>query len=107
MSSDNPSLPPQFPWNEAVLESGNSLNDGLVSIVAFDDKRCPVLIGTGFIVGTFEEQAICCTAAHNFSHVKQLQETLPRHHRTALAEFLPRSKPLNIDRKILRAFWQV
>lgn len=92
-----------FHWNEAELGHNDPLNRGLVSLVAFDRDHSPYPIGTGFIIAAFGAEAVACTAAHNLRTIQRIQDPYPRHHPTALREFLPAGKPLNVDRDAVRA----
>lgn len=96
-------IPSGFQWNQAELESLHPLNDALISIIAFDDNRSPIPIGTGFIVAAYPDGAIGCTAAHNFIGVDLVQRPHKWHHPAALREFLPTAQPLDLDRRRLRA----
>jgi hypothetical protein len=42
-------IPDGFAWDEAVLERGDPLNRGLISLLVISDLQ-PILIGTAFIV---------------------------------------------------------
>lgn len=100
-------IPEGFYWNQAELPSASTLNHGLVSILAFDDDLRPVPVGSGFITAAFGDGAVCCTAAHIFTHLSQLQKVGPRPHPTALSDFLPKGAPLDLDRKKLRVMcWE-
>lgn len=96
-------LPDGFEWNQAELEPRHEFNNALVSIVAFDDRRIPRPIGTGFILAVLPECAIGCTAAHNFSELRRIQSPKKWHHPSALKQFLPSAKPLDLNRKGVRA----
>ena len=92
-------------WNEAAPET--SLQ-GLVALLTFDPNRVPKLIGTGFIVGAYGSHAVAITAAHNFYEgVHHAQVPDPLHNVTALAEFLPHAEEIKLDRKNMRAIYQV
>ena len=90
-------------WNQAELQPQHELNDGLFSIIVFDDQRRPRPIGTGFILAIFSDGAVGCTAAHNFARIRQIQTPKQRHHASALAEFLPNATNIDLDRKKVRA----
>jgi len=96
-------LPNGLKWNEAELEPLHPINDLLISILAFDDDLGPHPIGTGFIVAALGELAVGCSAAHNFREIDRIQRPYRLHHPSALAEFLPDSQPLDLDRKRIRA----
>jgi hypothetical protein len=56
-----------FLWNEADLGSNHNLNDGLISLLAFDAAGDPHQIGTGFVVEARDSKATVITAAHNLT----------------------------------------
>ena len=58
--------------------------------------------GEGSVVLAEENGAVACTAAHNFGAIHQHQQPSHVHHSTALREFLPDPKPLNIERGHVR-----
>jgi hypothetical protein len=101
-------IPTGLYWNQAELGPGSRENSGLVSILAIEDDLGPVPIGTAFITAAFGDRAVCCTAAHIFTGISRLQTRFaPRPHPTALSEFLPNGRPLDLDRKKLRAMcWE-
>lgn len=100
-------IPSGMYWNQAELPRASELNHGLVSILAFEEDLRPVPLGTGFITAAFGDRAVCCTAAHIFTHLHRLQRVGPIPHPTALREFLPEGAPLDLDRKKLRAMcWE-
>lgn len=90
-----------FHWNEA--ERIESLDKGLLTIIAHDLNRTPHIIGTGFIVDSDGLKATCITAAHIFSEVRRLQNPHQKSHRSTLPEFAPSPKKIDIDRKNFRA----
>jgi len=98
-------LPNGWHWNQAELEPRHEFNDGLISILAFDDQRRPRPIGTAFIIAAFPDGAIGCTAAHNFNGIRQVQTPRQRHHPSTLEEFLPRASQIDLDRKRVRAVY--
>jgi len=95
-------------WNEALPEGLPALHDGLVCLLAFGPDRIAKLIGTGFIIGAYGSHAVAITAAHNFYEgVRRVQVPDPQHNVTALAEFLPGAEEIELDRKNVRAIYQV
>jgi hypothetical protein len=95
-------------WNEALPDGLASLHDGLISLLTFAPDRSPKLVGTGFIVGAYGNHAVGITAAHNFHEgVQGIQVPNSRHHLTALPEFLPGAQEIKLDRKNMRALYQV
>jgi hypothetical protein len=96
-------------WNEAVLQEPDrvGLDEGLVSILAFGPDRSPKPIGTAFIAGSYGSHAVAVSAAHNFHiAVRSIQNPNPRHHPTALTEFLPNAEVVDLDGKKLRALYR-
>lgn len=91
-------------WNQAEIELAHPLNEGLLSLLAFDGNRRPRLIGTAFIVSAQGDFAIAVTAAHNFDGIAQIQqEVKPKRHPSALQEFLPTGEEISLDRQKVRA----
>ncbi|WP_158072309.1 S1 family peptidase [Achromobacter xylosoxidans] len=103
--SNYESPPPlhNLPWNQGTLpaEYGNSL----LVIMATDLEGRPHAVGTAFVINHSDDgrTATCLTAAHVFTEVHRLQTKPARHTPSALAEFLPPPKPIDIDRKLVRA----
>nr|WP_313658333.1 trypsin-like peptidase domain-containing protein [Achromobacter ruhlandii] len=97
----------QFKWNEAVplKEWGQAM----LSVIAMDPNGNPNVIGTAFVIDFSDDgrSATCMTAAHVFSEVYRLQNMNSRHVSSALAEFLPRAKLIDIDPKLVRAIGNV
>lgn len=90
-----------FFWNEA--EANAEYNRGLLTIMAFDRTNRPHIVGTGFIVGVEQFRAVCVTAAHVFAEVRRLQSPPQRHSLSALPEFLPPPKSIELDSQRVRA----
>lgn len=88
-------------WNEAEGDN-NNFRKGLLTIIAHDLENRPHAIGTGFVIDVNGTQAIAVTAAHVFNEVRRLQTPPSRHSQSALSEFLPPPKAIDIDRKLLR-----
>jgi hypothetical protein len=97
-------IPDGFAWDEAVLERGNPLNRGLISLLVISDLQ-PVLIGTAFIVQAYGSHATAVSAAHCFEEVRKILHPNPPHHFTALPEFLP--PPSEIDLKQVKGLYMV
>ena len=89
-----------FEWNSAILDGQG--RDALLTVVAFDRHRVPHVIGTAFALNCDGDRAICVTAAHVFAEVRRLQTPEPLHSRSALPEFLPPPREVDIDRRRLR-----
>lgn len=92
-----------FSWNQAELEGFDPLNNGIVTLLAFNPLHSPKPIGTAFIVAAYGNSAVAITAAHNFKDVQDKQNSRNKHHSTALPEFLPETTILDLDRKKVRA----
>jgi hypothetical protein len=96
-------IPDGFSWNQAELGNHHRLNRDLISILAFDPSGIPEPIGTGFIIAANANRATACTAAHNLTEIRDLQNPVRLHHDTSLPEFLPKKRPLRIDGANVRA----
>jgi len=59
-------------------------------------------VGSGFIVVAKDHRAIFITAAHVLTYVRDLQAGPRRHHASALPEFLPPPRAIDLDRRSLR-----
>jgi hypothetical protein len=95
-------IPDGFAWDEAVLERGDPLNRGLISLLVISDLQ-PILIGTAFIVQAYGAHATAVSAAHCFEEVRKILHPNPSHHSSALPEFLP--PPLEIDLKRVKGLY--
>ena len=83
-------------WNEEVLNSGDPLFAGFVCLLVIEDDLQPELIGTAFIVRADGNRATAFSAAHNFDYIKRVLHPYPNHNATALPEFLPPPKTIDI-----------
>ena len=92
-------------WNYAELRA-DEWDRGLISLLAIENDGAPQPIGTGFLFGAFGDVAIACTAAHTLAGIKHLQQRRSTHHPTALREFLPQMKPLDISSEAVRALYR-
>jgi hypothetical protein len=95
-------LPNNLKWDQAIIDD-NSILNGIVLLLAFKQNRSPRPIGTAFIIGVEEQNAIAVTAAHNLQAIGEAQAPIKKHHATALPEFLNDSNVLDLDRKKVRA----
>lgn len=95
--------PPLFNlhWDEAIRDENTG--NGLLIIFAKDLQNQPYVIGTGFIVKRNDYQSICISAAHVFSEFRRLHSSPIRHALSALPEFLPNKKKLNLNGQSLFA----
>ncbi len=89
-------IPEGLLWNEAEIPSGDSLGAGLVSLLVIQNDLSPKLVGTGFLITADGTRATAVTAAHCFDQIRRLLEPHSRHHLSALTEFLPAPKELNL-----------
>lgn len=98
----NDIIPPEYSWNEAILEKNHPLNTGLITLIAYSPDRSPRIIGTAFTISVFGDSAVGITAAHNFDEIEKSQHPRKGHHRSALPEFLPDSQPDLNPKKLTR-----
>jgi hypothetical protein len=74
-------IPNAFQWNEAVLEPGDPLNNGLLSLLVIKDDLSPKLIGTAFLVAAEGDSATAISAAHCFEEIRRhVDPDNQRHH---------------------------
>jgi Trypsin-like peptidase domain len=93
-------------WNEAAPPI--ELEAALFSIIARDFSGELHVLGTGFIFKSFGDHALACSAAHVFSEVRRLQSGGRLHgHPSALPEFLPPPRPIDLKLKELLAITTV
>jgi len=90
-----------FPWNQANLDP--LFNRGLLTVIAFDEDGRPHPLGTGFVISRDDRKAVCMTAAHVITGLRNLQAPPPRHAMSALPEFLPPPRNIDLSRQLLRA----
>lgn len=65
------------------------MHSGLTTILGLGPRNEVALVGTGFIISARGSYAVCATAAHNFwQGLHRAQNPNPRHHRSALPEFV-------------------
>lgn len=103
MNLNSPLAANNFKWDQALLELGDPLNMGLLSILVIHNDLKPVLVGTAFIVSADGNKATAITAAHCFEYIRSLLHPLPLHHPSAIPEFLP--PPKAIDLKQVKALY--
>ncbi len=89
-------IPEGLQWNQAELELGDPLNLGLLSLLVIDDSMVPRPIGTAFLVTANGHFATAVTAAHCFEGIRQILHPNAKHHPSALSEFLPPPKELDL-----------
>lgn len=90
-------------WNQPELGTGTQFERGLLSLFTVEGNGKPRPIGTAFLISADGGTGVACTAAHNFSGIAQLQQPPLTHHSSALREFLPEGKPLNLAASAVRA----
>jgi hypothetical protein len=100
-------IPDGFVWDEVVpqdeaLLRDNPLNRALLSLLLINDGT-PHLIGTAFVVHVEGSRAIAISAAHCFEWVRKILDPAPAHHSSALPEFLP--PPKELDLKHMRGLY--
>jgi hypothetical protein len=98
-----PVIPNGWQWNEAVLERGDALNAGLLSLMVIGHDLVPVLIGTAFFVTADGYKGTAISAAHCFQHIHTILHPNKRHHATTPIEFLP--PPEQVDLKQAKAIY--
>lgn len=89
-------IPDGLMWNEAVIKRGDPLYAGFVCLLVIKDDLQPELIGTAFIVKADGNRATAFSAAHNFDYIKRVLHPHPNHNASALPEFLPPPKEIDI-----------
>lgn len=93
MSSDQELSRHGQAWADAPTEALNFLDQFMISIVAFDNRGRPQLIGTAFVVGRMGSSGVAFSAAHNFdSGVRAAQFPNPTFHPTTPPEFRMQQK---------------
>lgn len=80
-----------------------SLQRGMLTLIAFDDEGVPFGLGTAFIVSRDDRVAVCVTAAHVFTEVRRIQSPQQRYVPSALPEFLPRPRAIDLSEQKIRA----
>lgn len=90
-----------FPWNEA--EADPSFNRGMLTLIAFNDEGVPFALGTAFVVSCDDRFAVCVTAAHVFTEVRRIQSPPQRFVPSALSEFLPPPRAIDLSEQKIRA----
>lgn len=94
-----------FAWNEIVSAEaappGESLDRGLLIVYVYHNEAV-VPIGTGFVISSADNRAVAASAGHVFSEIRARQAPPSRNHPSALLEFLPPVKPVDVDRSKLR-----
>jgi hypothetical protein len=95
-------IPDGWAWNQAELDKNHSLNEGLVSLLAFDRAGSPRVVGSGFFVSAQLDAAVVCTAAHVLREAERLQQPPTISHPTTLPEFRNQRRELDISPDSLR-----
>lgn len=89
-------IPDGLLWNEAQVPQGDVMRSGLVSLLVIKDNLLPELIGSAFLITAEGNRAVAVTAAHCFEEIKKTLHPNSMHHTSALPEFLPGPKELNL-----------
>lgn len=90
-----------FQWNEA--EADSLLNRGMLTLIAFNDEGEPCGLGTAFVISCDDRTAVCVTAAHVFTEIRRIQSPLQRYVPSALPEFLPPPRAIDLSQEKIRA----
>ena len=90
-------IPDELFWNQAELPPADPLNAGLLSIMVIKSGLTPQLIGTAFLVTAEGKTATAVSAAHCFEGIRQILHPNPQHHASALPEFLPPPKEIDLQ----------
>jgi hypothetical protein len=90
-------------WDEAIIERGDTLNEGLLTLLVIGHDLVPVLIGTAFLVTAEGYKATAISAAHCFDHIKNIIHPHTTYHPTTPKEFRP--PPEEIDLKQAKAIY--
>lgn len=96
-------IPNGWQWNEAVIERGDPLNDGFLTLMVIGHDLVPVLIGTAFLVSAEGYKATAISAAHCFAHIENILYPNKPHHVTTPREFLP--PPEEVDLRQVKAIY--
>jgi hypothetical protein len=91
-------IPEGCVWNEVELQRGDPLNRGLLSLLITRDDLSPVLIGSAFIIKASGDRILAVSAAHCFEGIRNILHPDPVHHASALPEFLPVPKEIDLKR---------
>ena len=98
-------IPEGGSWNEVEFPRGDPLNQGLLSLLIITKHLEPVLIGTAFIIKAASDRVVAVSAAHCFEEIRTILQPKPMHHVSALPEFLPPRKQLDLKQvKCLYAY---
>lgn len=103
MTSNEPLQPMSgyYAWQQGNNAGHSEMAEGLVSILAWDRYRNPVLIGSGFLVVATGGYGIVLTASHNIEGVVDVQGVRRLKHASALDEFC--SRQVQLDRNRIHA----
>jgi hypothetical protein len=93
-----------FKWNEHPDAGSLGFHDFMVLLITLDEGR-PTPIGSGFVISTYDDHAVCITAAHNFwEGVRRAQNPHPIAS-SSMPDFL-RLDNIALERKKIRAIYQ-
>lgn len=86
-------------WTTLTWPGQEAMHCGLATIIGLGPRSELGLVGTGFIISAQGNYALCATAAHNFwQGLHRVQTPRPRHHRSALPEFVAGFDGVDLDR---------
>lgn len=91
-------------WNEGVIPTGDPVRSGLASLLVIKNDLQPELVGTAFLISADGNRATAVTAAHCFEQIKRILHPNSKHHASALPEFLP--QPKEMDLKQVKAVYE-
>ena len=97
-------IPNDWQWNEAIIESNDQLNEGILMLMVIGHDLVPVLIGTAFLIAADGNRGTAISAAHCFEHVEHVLHPNKKHHTTTPTEFLP--PPEELDLIQVKAIYQ-
>ena len=89
-------IPEGCVWNEVELQRGDLLNRGLLSLLIIQDNLLPRLVGSAFIVQAGGDRIVAVSATHCFEAIRDILHPDPVHHASALPEFLPVPKEIDL-----------
>jgi hypothetical protein len=97
-------IPDGLLWNEAQVPHGDVMRSGIVSLLVIKNDLSFELVGTAFLVTAEGHRATAVTAAHCFEQIRKILHPNSVHHASALPEFLP--GPKELDLKQVKALYE-
>lgn len=89
-----------FEWNQ-LEDPPRELDEGLLTLIARSRSGELHAVGTGFVIKALPTSALVVSAAHVFAEVQRLQHRGTQTHRTALPEFIPAAKAIELELRSL------